>query len=341
MHLHLVAYVTGVLGFMISDYLTPGPLWFHWPAMAWGVVMGVHFLYCKTLQLGGNEAWADERAADIRGKSYDVGHIRSIHAAPKLWQKAEKRTNRPVPGGPADRCIGGLGKMHAKDIMTANVVTVTRDMSVPDIASLLLTRNISGVPVVDDNGAVVGIVTEGDLIQHEDTGEAGERHTSWWLRLFGEPSDSAGHYIKTHGKRAEDVMTRDVVSVDAETPVGDIARIMAERHIKRVPVMSDGALVGIVSRSNLLRGVVTRDTVESPTADDRSIKEAILKEVNDQHWVSHGTLNVIVSGGVVELWGWVESAEERHALVVLAEGMDGVRRVEDHLGSIPRYLEAT
>ncbi len=90
MHLHLVAYVTGVIGFFISDYLTPGPLWFHWPVMAWGVVMGVHFLYCKTLQLAGDEAWADERAADIRGKSYDLGHIRAIQVAPKLWQKKDE-----------------------------------------------------------------------------------------------------------------------------------------------------------------------------------------------------------------------------------------------------------
>jgi undecaprenyl pyrophosphate phosphatase UppP len=90
MHLHLVAYVTGVIGFMISDYLTPGPLWFHWPVMAWGVVMGVHFLYCKTLQLAGNDAWAAERAADIRGKSYDLGHIRAIEIEPKLWQKTGK-----------------------------------------------------------------------------------------------------------------------------------------------------------------------------------------------------------------------------------------------------------
>jgi len=116
---------------------------------------------------------------------------------------------------------------------------------------------------------------------------------------------------------------------------------MAERHIKRVPVVSDGELVGIVSRSNLLRGMVTRETAGSPSADDRSIKDAILKEVSDQDWVSHGTLNVIVSSGVVELWGWVETLQERQALLLLAKGINGVKRVEDHLGSIPHYLEST
>ena len=231
--------------------------------------------------------------------------------------------------------------MRAKDIMTVNVVTVTPDTMVPEIAELLLSRNISGVPVVDGKGAVVGVVSEGDLIQRENNGAAGSRHTSWWLRLFGDSSETVGQYIKTHGMRASDVMTRDVQTVDVDTPTGDIARIMAERHIKRVPVLSDGALVGIVSRSNLLRGVVTRESPVSPSADDRTIKDTILREVNDQDWVTHGTLNVIVSGGVVELWGWVESAQERRALLLLAEGIPGVKRVEDHLGSIPHYLEST
>lgn len=228
--------------------------------------------------------------------------------------------------------------MRAKDIMTTNVVTVRADMAVPDIAELLLSRNISGVPVTDENGAVVGIVTEGDLIQRA---ESGPKHTSWWLCLVGDSSRSAENYIKTHGMTAGDVMTRNVLTVDEETPIGDIARIMAERHVKRVPVVSDGELVGIVSRSNLLRGMVTRDSTAMPTADDRTIKDTILEQVGEQGWVSHGTLNVIVTGGVVELWGWVESEQERRALILLAKGIPGVARVEDHLGSLPHYLETS
>jgi CBS domain-containing protein len=138
-------------------------------------------------------------------------------------------------------------------------------------------------------------VTKGDLIQR---GESGPSHTSRWLRLFGESTDSAVHYIKTHGKSAADVITCNVLTVDEETPVGDIARIMAERHVKRVPVVSDGELVGIVSRSNLLRAIVTREGGGTPTSDDRSIKDTILKQVGEQGWVSHGTLNVIATGGV-------------------------------------------
>lgn len=228
--------------------------------------------------------------------------------------------------------------MRARDIMTTNVVTVTPETSVPAIAELLLSRNISGVPVTDENGAVVGIVTEGDLIQQ---GESGATHTSWWLRLFGDSADTAGHYIKTHGKNAADVMTRTVMTMEEDALIGDIARAMAERHIKRIPIVADGQLVGIVSRSNLLRGVLTRETDTGSSTDDREIKDTILKAVNEQGWVTHGTLNVIVSAGGVELWGWVESAAERRALTLLAQDVKGVSRVEDHLGAIPHYLEST
>ena len=229
--------------------------------------------------------------------------------------------------------------MQAKDIMTTNVATVRPDTSVEAISKLMLARNVSGVPVVDDNGAIVGIVTEGDLMLRKEVSGDARPHTSWWLRLISDSKTDAMAYIKSHGSRADEVMTRDVTVVKEDTPVGDIARILAEKHIKRVPVMRDGKLVGIVSRINLLRGLASRDEgTATPTVDDRAIKDAILKEVNAQGWITHGSLNVIVTGGVVELWGWVDSREEHHALKLLAEGVKGVKSVEDHLGSIPPYL---
>jgi CBS domain-containing protein len=230
--------------------------------------------------------------------------------------------------------------MRAKDIMTTNVATVTADASVETIAKLMLARNISGVPVVDGSGALLGIVTEGDLM-HRQENEAAPR-TSWWLRFLSDSETDAGAYVKTHGMRAGDVMSRDVMTVGEDTPVGDIARILAVNHIKRVPVMRDGAIVGIVSRANLLRGLATRDEsrAAASSVDDGAIKEAIVKAVDSQGWVTHGSLNVIVTGAVVELWGWVESEQERRALLLLAETVDGVKEVEDHLGSIPRYLQS-
>lgn len=228
--------------------------------------------------------------------------------------------------------------MQAKDIMTTNVATVAPDSSVESISQLMLTRNISGVPVVDDSGMVQGIVTEGDLLLRQQSG--GKGGTSWWLRLLMDNRTNASDYIKAHGTRADEVMTRDVITVREDTSVGDIARVLAEKRIKRVPVLRDGKLVGIVSRTNLLRGLASRDAAEAPTHDDRAIKQAILDEVEAQGWITHGTLNVIVAGGIVELWGWVDSEKERHALLLLARGVDGVRTVVDHLGSVPPYQHA-
>lgn len=229
--------------------------------------------------------------------------------------------------------------MQARDIMTTNVAVVRPDTSVEAISRLMLTRNVSGVPVVDDDGAIVGIVTEGDLMLRKEVLGDSKPHTSWWLRLLGDADTDAAQFIKTHGSCAEEVMTHDVVVVTEDAPIGDIARILAEKHIKRVPVVRDGKLVGIVSRINLLRGLASRDG-DAPTVDDRAIKDAILKEVDAQGWITHGTLNVIVTGGVVELWGWVDSKKERHALLLLAKEVSGVKSVVDHLGSVPPYLRA-
>ncbi len=226
--------------------------------------------------------------------------------------------------------------MQAKDIMTTNVITVTGDSRVDEIAALLLQRNISGVPVVDAEGRVLGIVSEGDLMRRPESGT--ERQRSWWLRLMADSKEDAEQYTKTHGMRAEEVMTRDVIAVSEDTSVGDIAQILEERRIKRVPVLRDGKLVGLVSRANLLHGLVAHKArIEAPSADDRSIREQITAEIERQDWVSHGSFNVIVNDGVVELWGWVDSDQEREALLVATENVAGVRAVEDHLGSVPPW----
>ena len=224
--------------------------------------------------------------------------------------------------------------MLAKDIMTADVVTITPEASVEEIAKLLLARGISGVPVVDAEGALVGLVSEGDLIRRE--GDA-EHHSSWWLNLFAGPEEQARDYIKVHGRRAEEVMTREVVTVGEETPVGEIARLLEKRRIKRVPVVRDGRIVGIVSRANLLHGLATHEDRlgTTPSPDEHTIREEVLALVKREGWITHGSFNVMVSGGVVELWGWVDSEDERKALRIAVEDIAGVREVNDHLGSLP------
>ena len=228
--------------------------------------------------------------------------------------------------------------MQAKDVMTTNVVTVTSDDRVEDIAKLLLERHISGAPVLDADGRLVGVVSEGDLMRRLE-GDSGRR--SWWLKLLASPEERARDYTKSHGRLAGDVMTREVVTVAEDTPVGEIAHLLEKQRIKRVPVVRDGKVVGIVSRANLLHGLAAhKDRISvAPSSDDRTIRKQVMELVAREGWITHGSLNVMVSDGAVELWGWVDSEEERKALKIAVADVPGVRSVEDHLGSLPPYLQ--
>lgn len=213
--------------------------------------------------------------------------------------------------------------LTAADVMTATVVSVSPEAPVPDVARLLHEHRISGVPVVEGDGQVVGIVSEGDLIGH--AGAIGEQRRSWWLRLL------AGEYARTHGRTAQDVMSARVVSVTEATPLGDIARLMERRGIKRVPVLRDGRLVGIVSRSNLLQALAATDVSRTVNADDRTIRERLTAELKARPWASTLTRNIVVESGTVHLFGLVRSEEERRAPRIAAENVPGVMKVEDHL----------
>lgn len=228
--------------------------------------------------------------------------------------------------------------MLASDIMTTNVITVSPTDAVDEIARILISRNISAVPVVDGDGNVLGIVSEGDLLRRSENET--ERRRSWWLDIFTAEEDDARNFAKSHGQTAADVMSSDVVTVSADTSVGQIAEILEKRRIKRVPVIADGKMVGIVSRANLLHGLASRkaDGPAAPSADDRTIRKNILDSLEGEGWVSHGALNVIVNNGGVELWGWVESEPERKALIIAAKAVAGVTGVEDHLGSVAPWV---
>ncbi|AYF32587.1 CBS domain-containing protein [Halomonas sp. XH26] len=224
--------------------------------------------------------------------------------------------------------------MQAIDIMTPNVVCVGPDANVRDIAQLLLENRISAVPVVDDERRVLGIVSEGDLMRRVK--DETDDNRSWWLSLFSGGKD-AGTYIKSHGRKAHEVMTSKPLTVEENAPLHSIARLLEKHHIKRVPVVRDGKLVGIVSRANLLQGIA--NAVVAPTQspeDDRSIREAILKEIDNNTGVRTESFSVIVDGGNVEIWGLVESVEQKQAVTVAAENTQGVKSVENHLGMMPR-----
>ncbi|MDX5376974.1 MAG: CBS domain-containing protein [Halomonas sp.] len=226
--------------------------------------------------------------------------------------------------------------MLAVDVMTPNVITVPPDADVREIARLLLENNISAVPVVDAEDKVLGIVSEGDLMRRVENGS--EAPKSWWLKSFFTGGNSASEYVKTHARKAHEIMTRDLIIIGEDEPLHHVAKLLEKHHIKRVPVVRDGKLVGIVSRANLLRGFsATAPDAETPvTSDDRQIRDAILKEVDENTGVWVDRINVIVTEGVVQIWGLVESQEEKMAVQVAAENTPGVKTVENNLGMIPR-----
>jgi CBS domain-containing protein len=223
--------------------------------------------------------------------------------------------------------------MRAIDVMARHVITAEPEMTVKEVAKLMINNRISGVPIVDRDRRLVGIVTEGDLLRRAETGT--ERKRSRWSNWFAPNSQLAAEYIKTHASRVADMMTRDVVSVTKLAPLGEIADLMEERCIKRVPVLHDGELVGIVSRADLLR-VLGSGAVNSSDDDrDGSIRSRLLADLRKQRWTNCSEADVVVSEGVVHFWGVVGSEEERRALRVAAENTPGVRGVEDHTISGP------
>ena len=230
--------------------------------------------------------------------------------------------------------------MRAMDVMTSKVITVDENASVITVAKLLAERGISAVPVVDSENRVISMVSEGDLLHRAETGT--ERRQSWWLEMMASTNRLAGDYIKSHSGNVKDVMTRDVLSVTETTSVADIAILLETNRIKRVPVLRDGKLVGIVSRANLVRALAM--TINEPTssteADDRTIRDDLLAELKAQRWAEVAPANITVKDGVVHLWSSYLSEQEKRALVVAAENIPGVRRVEDHLRPVPAYLLA-
>ena len=228
--------------------------------------------------------------------------------------------------------------MRAMDIMTSEVITVEEDATVQAAAELMAEHGISALPVVDKDTRVIGIVSEGDLLHRAET--ATEQRRSWWLEMMTSTNQLAGEYIKSHSAKVTDVMTRDVISVTDTTPVADIAVLLETHRIKRVPVLRDGRLAGIVSRANLVRALAMtiNERASSTEADDENIRNKLLAELKAQKWAEVSPANVTVKDGVVHLWSSYLSEQEKRALVVAAENIPGVRRVEDHMRPVPVYL---
>jgi CBS domain-containing protein len=231
-----------------------------------------------------------------------------------------------------------MTSLRARDLMTPDVVTVPPETPVLTIARMLADRGISAAPVVDAQGQVAGVVTEGDLIRRL-AGEA-DRPAGWFARLFSNQERDAERYARTHGVTARDVMTADVVAVDPDTLASAVAHLMEERGIRRVVVTQEGRLKGIVSRADLLRALVAPPQEAGQLSDER-IRRAVLAAMKKEPWADTFYTMVDVHDGTVEFHGFSRSAAVQRGLRVLAENVPGVKGVVDSTQPMPAYLYAS
>ncbi len=223
--------------------------------------------------------------------------------------------------------------MKARDVMVAPVITAKPSSSIKDVAEMMVEKRISGLPVVDDDGKLVGMISEGDLMHRVEART--ERRRSWWLRLIAADNVLASEYIQGHSRKVGDLMKPKPITATPETPVSDLAVLMERNAIKRVPIVHDGQLVGIVSRANLVQAIATAPKAPEVPVSDATIRSSLLANLKAQPWAHTDLLTVTVSNGVVNLWGATHSETERKAIQVLAEETPGVTAVNDNMAPRP------
>jgi CBS domain-containing protein len=225
--------------------------------------------------------------------------------------------------------------MRAHQIMTRNVITVGPDASIVEAARLMLDNHVSGLPVLDERGKLAGVVSEGDFLRRSEIGT--QRKRPRWLQFFIGPGRAANEFVHQSGRKVEEVMTHDPLVVAEDTTLEELVRLMEENGVKRLPVMRNDRLVGIVTRANLLQAVASlaRD-VPDPTADDDHIRERVTQAIDNTDWRPIG-LQVTVRNGVVHLHGLIVNPSSRQAAIVAAENIAGVKQVHDHLCFVDTY----
>lgn len=219
--------------------------------------------------------------------------------------------------------------MKARDIMVKPVLTVKASTSVLDLAKLLSEKRISGLPVVDDNGALIGIVSETDLLHRAETGT--EKKRKWWMQVLVDSEALARDFVKTHGTRTADIMCPYVISVSADADLKHVAETLDANNIKRVPVMEGDKLVGIITRGDLVRALVAAQfKLPAGATDDVELQKRIMSRIEQQPWLNQTYLSVMVLDGKVEMSGFVASEAQHTALRILAEEAGG-RNIVDNV----------
>lgn len=220
--------------------------------------------------------------------------------------------------------------MKASDVMTRNVITVPSGTPIREAIRLMLDNNVSGLPVVDAAGRPKGMLTEGDLLRRAEIATE-KKHWPWLDFLLG-PGHRASEYVKTHGRVCDELMSHEVISVSPDAPLADIVALMERRRVKRIPVIDNDALVGVVSRVDLLAALARAlDVPQEAAGGDDAIRERVLSELSKVEWAPRSGLTVTVNDGIVALDGVILDEHEREALRVAVENVPGVRGVRDHL----------
>jgi len=219
--------------------------------------------------------------------------------------------------------------MNVADVMTKEVISVTPETTIAEAAGLMLAHRISGLPVVDEAGAVVGVVSEGDLLRRSETGT--ERRHSRWFEFLITPGRLAEDYSRANARKVGEVMTAEVVAVAPGDSLAEVVRLMEHHRIRRLPVIEGGRLAGIVSRANMVRALLQNLAAPKAAGSDAEIRERIMAEIAKQPWGPRASVEVRVDAGVAELYGSITDERERTALRVLAENAAGVTAVRDHL----------
>jgi CBS domain-containing protein len=230
--------------------------------------------------------------------------------------------------------------MLARDVMTSGVVPVNSNDSLAKAVELMVKLRVSGMPVVDEGGRLVGMLTEGDLLRRAELGT--ERKRPRWLEFLLGPGAVAGDYVKTHARRVDEVMTEGAYSVAETTPLAEVLSLMNSRRVKRVPVVRDGLPVGIISRADLVRalGVMMQGAADAPKRDDANIKASIVETLNRQNWATNSPVSVQVHEGNVEIRGVLTDDRQRAAIVVAVENTPGVKTVTDNLALVEPFAGA-
>lgn len=220
--------------------------------------------------------------------------------------------------------------MKAEDVMTRDVISIDPDSTVLQAARLMLQHRISGLPVIDAHGQLVGVLSEGDFLRRRETNT--EKRRSRWLEFLMGPGRIAAEYTHSHGCKVSEAMTRNPQTVSETASLEDIVELMERHRIKRVPVLCGEEVVGIVTRSNLMRAMVSvARAVPPPATDDMAIRQKLMDEIQKADWAPSATIDVVVRDGIVELWGVIIDDRQREALKVAAENIPGVKTVKDHL----------